>query len=90
MSNRPYRIYKAQFPFEARDETEVSIAEDHTLVVYQKDDGSWPAPEGWLRGESATQKLTFCASFSSVIGKGEGILCISLETGAVAFASSVW
>ena len=57
MANRPYRIYKAMFPFQARDNTEVTIVEGHTLVVYLKENGTWPAPEGWLQGESVPHIL---------------------------------
>lgn len=47
----PYRIFKAVFPFEARDGTEMTIAVNQILVVYMKDDGTWPVPEGWMKGK---------------------------------------
>ena len=46
----PYRVYHANYPFEARDQSELSIVPGHTLVVYQLPDGKWPDDTRWLNG----------------------------------------
>ena len=45
-----YRIYKAKFPFEARDPTELSMLPDDQLIVEMCEDGSWPNESAWMRG----------------------------------------
>lgn len=45
-----YRVYRACFPFEAREESELTIHEEDTVFVYEKPSGGWPDPEKWMHG----------------------------------------
>ena len=45
-----YRVYKALYPFTARDHTEVSMLADDYLFVYMKEDGTWPNDNNWMKG----------------------------------------
>ena len=45
-----YRIYIAKYPFEARDDTELSMLPEDQLIVYMNDDGTWPNDSAWMRG----------------------------------------
>ena len=46
-----YRVYKARFPFEARDHTELSMLPDDELIVEICEDGTWPNPNAWMKGK---------------------------------------
>ena len=45
-----YRIYKANFPFAARVESELTIEEGDDVMVYQKPGGEWPDQAKWMNG----------------------------------------
>ena len=45
-----YRVYKALYPFTARDATEVSMLPEDFLFVYMKEDGTWPNDSAWMKG----------------------------------------
>ena len=51
MADKPYRVYKANFPFKARVETELTMEVDHMIRVFQLEDGTWPDTEGWINGK---------------------------------------
>ena len=46
-----YRLYKALYPFEARDHTELSMLPDDQLIVYMNEDGTWPNENAWMKGK---------------------------------------
>ena len=55
----PYRLYEALYEFEAREASELSIAEGDTVVVYEKaDGGGWPDPAKWMRGTNQSTGKT--------------------------------
>ena len=47
-----YRRYRAQFPFDARDDSEVTIEPGHTLIVGKTSEGVWPSQEKWMHGRN--------------------------------------
>lgn len=47
-----YRRYKAVYPFEARDQSEVTIDPGHTLIVSQNAQGAWPSQDKWMHGSN--------------------------------------
>lgn len=47
-----YRIYVAQYPFVARDNTELSMSPGDQLIVEKCEDGSWPNASAWMRGKN--------------------------------------
>lgn len=49
-----YRVYRACFPFEAREVSELTIREEDTVIVYEKPNGEWPDPKKWMKGTNQT------------------------------------
>ena len=47
-----YRIYKAIFPFDARDDSELTIQPDDLIHVFQNAQGNWPDQEKWMHGKN--------------------------------------
>ena len=47
-----YRRYIARYPFEARDNSEVTIEPEHTLIVGMTPEGLWPSQEKWMHGRN--------------------------------------
>lgn len=47
-----YRRYQAQYPFDARDDSEVTIVPGHTLIVSKNSEGVWPSQEKWMHGRN--------------------------------------
>ena len=69
-----YRVYEATFPFEAREASELSMAEGDTVIVYEKPNGGgWPDPEKWMTGtnertrETGEFPGTYCKFFEEVV-----------------------
>jgi hypothetical protein len=53
-----YRVYKAVYPFTARDQTELSMMPGDLLHVGMLDDGTWPNENAWMKGTNQTSRLT--------------------------------
>ena len=47
-----FRRYKAIYPFEARDGSEVTIEPGHTLIVGKNAQGMWPSKDKWMHGSN--------------------------------------
>ena len=47
-----YRRYRAVYPFDARDTSEVTIEPGHTLIVGKTSEGVWPSEEKWMHGRN--------------------------------------
>ena len=47
-----YRRYRASYPFDARDSSEVSIVPGQTLLVSMNAKGEWPSQEKWMHGRN--------------------------------------
>ena len=47
-----YRRYQASFPFDARDESELTIRAGDMLIVGQNVSGGWPDAERWMRARN--------------------------------------
>lgn len=64
-----YRVYRACFPFEAREESELTIHEDDTIIVYEKPSGEWPDPEKWMKGinKSSGRKGDFPGTYCEFV-----------------------
>lgn len=69
-----YRVYEATYPFQAREDSELTIDEGDRVVVYEKDDGSgWPDPTKWMKGKNqSTGKTgdfpgTYCSFVEEVV-----------------------
>ena len=45
-----YRRFSATFPFEARDDSELSMSVGDTLVVAPLTSGEWPNADKWMKG----------------------------------------
>ncbi len=45
-----YRLYKAKFPFEARDHSELSMLPEDELIVDMLENGTWPNENAWMKG----------------------------------------
>lgn len=54
MSAAAYRVYVAQYPFVARDNTELSMSPGDQLFVEKLEDGSWPNERAWMKGTMDT------------------------------------
>ena len=48
----PYRVYKANFSFSAREGSELSIGEGDTVLVSLKPSGEWPDAGKWMKGQN--------------------------------------
>ena len=53
-----YKIYNAIYPFEARDDTELSIDAGDKLMVLPGPSGEWPDQNKWLRGTNQRTNKT--------------------------------
>lgn len=69
-----YRVYEAAFPFEARESSELSMAEGDFVIVYEKPNGAgWPDPEKWMTGtnertgDTGEFPGTYCKFFEEVV-----------------------
>lgn len=49
-----YRRYRANYPFDARDTSELSMKIGDTLLVSPTPQGEWPNHEKWMRGQNET------------------------------------
>ena len=47
-----YRRYQANYPFDARDSSELSIAPGQMLLVSKNAKGEWPSQEKWMHGRN--------------------------------------
>jgi len=47
-----YRRYQASFPFDARDDSELTIRAGDMLIVGQTVAGGWPDAERWMRARN--------------------------------------
>ena len=47
-----YRRYRANYPFDARDSSELSIVPGQTLLVGKTAKGEWPSQEKWMHGRN--------------------------------------
>ena len=47
-----YRRYQAKFPFDARDESELSIRVGDMLMVGRNSAGEWPDATRWMRAKN--------------------------------------
>ena len=47
-----YRRYQANYPFDARDSSEVSMSPGQTLLVGKNANGEWPNQEKWMHGRN--------------------------------------
>ena len=47
-----YRRYRADYPFSARDSSELTIVPGQTLLVSKNSNGEWPSQEKWMHGRN--------------------------------------
>lgn len=47
-----YRRYRAEFPFDARDSSELTVHPGDALIVSKTTDGTWPDPAKWMKGRN--------------------------------------
>ena len=47
-----YRRYRASYPFDARDSSELTIVPGQTLLVGKNSNGEWPSQEKWMHGRN--------------------------------------
>lgn len=47
-----YRRYRANYPFDARDTSELSMSVGDTLLVSPTPQGEWPNHEKWMKGQN--------------------------------------
>ena len=47
-----YRRYRANYPFDARDDSEVTIVPGETLLVSKNAQGVWPSQDKWMHGRN--------------------------------------
>lgn len=65
-----YRVYRASFPFVAREASELTISEGDAVIVYEKPSGGWPDPKKWMNGTNSNTGET---------GEFPGTYCMFVE-----------